>query len=176
MSFTISPNLEVDAFAAARRPTPAPQASGRPDVVAELVAKLQAQAAAEIALASATEKTAAASLLAKAAAEAETKIGEERARLLEQERSLREQLADAQREAASGQSAGGERALKINAEIAGLEKMLAELQKDAPQIKSLYARNRRRRVRRKSLEGSRGVHHQDERRGCRGARYGRRIR
>ena len=115
------------------------RASGRPDVVAELVTKLQAQAAAEIALASATEKTAAASLLAKAAAEAETKIGEERARLLEQERSLREQLADAQREAASGQSAGGERALKINAEIAGVQKMLAELQKDAPQIKSLYA-------------------------------------
>ena len=34
-----------------------PGASGRPDVVAELIAKLQAQAAAEIALASATEKS-----------------------------------------------------------------------------------------------------------------------
>jgi hypothetical protein len=116
-----------------------PQASGRADVVAELMTKLQAQAAAEIALGAATEKSAAASVLAKAAAEAETKIGEERARLLEQEKSLREQLADAQRESASGQTAGGERAVKLNAEIAGLQKMLAELQKDAPQIKSLYA-------------------------------------
>jgi hypothetical protein len=116
-----------------------PQASGRADVISELISKLQAQAAAETALAAATEKSVAASVMAKAAAEAETKIGEERAMLMEQESSLRGQLADAQREAASGQSSGGERVPRINAEIAGIQKMLAELQKDAPQIKALYA-------------------------------------
>ena len=52
--------------------------------------------------------------------------------LLEQERLLRAQLADAQREAASRQTAGGERAVKFNAQIAGLQKMLAELRKKKP--------------------------------------------
>lgn len=117
----------------------APSASGRPDVVAELVGKLQAQAAAELALASATDKSTAATLLAKAAGEAEEKISETRTRLTEQATALQGQLADARKEAAAGETGGGERALKIQAEISGLQKMLAELQKDAPQIKSLYA-------------------------------------
>jgi hypothetical protein len=117
----------------------APTASGRLDVVAEMVQKLQAQAAAELALAAATEKSTTAILLAKAAGEAETRIAETRSRLLEQEKSLRAQLADANSSAAAGESSGGERAVKIQAEIGGIRKMLAELEKDAPQIKSLFA-------------------------------------
>jgi hypothetical protein len=125
----------------------APGASGRPDVVSEMVSKLQAQAAAELELAAATEKSIAASTLAKAAAEAETKIAETRAHLLEQEKDLRAQLADAQRDEAAGvgsasvTGAGGPgvRAEKLKGEIAGVQRMLAELQKDTPQIKQLYA-------------------------------------
>jgi hypothetical protein len=113
--------------------------SGRLDVVSELIGKLQAQAAAELALASATEKSAAASVLAKAAAEAEVQIGELRARLLAQEKALRAEMGNAQREGAAGQSAGGERAVRLQGEIAGVQATLAELQKDAPQIKALHA-------------------------------------
>jgi hypothetical protein len=116
-----------------------PSASGRPDVVAELIAKLEAQAAAELALASATEKSVAASLLAKAAAEAEVRIGETRARLIEQEKSLQEQLADARNQADAGQTGAGVRALRLQAEVDGLHRMIAELEKSAPQIKALYA-------------------------------------
>ena len=122
------------------RPAPSgPMASGRPDVVAELIARLQSQAAAEIALASATERSTAASLLGKAAVEAETKIAETRSHLLEQEKSLREQLADARKQSDAGEKGGGERALKLQAEIAGLQRMLAELNNAVPRIKSAYA-------------------------------------
>lgn len=125
----------------------APGASGRPDVVAEMVAKLQAEAAAELELAAATEKSIAASTLAKAAAEAETKIAETRTRLLEEEKNLRAQLADARRDEAAGVGSAsttgvggpGVRAEKLKGEIAGVQAMLAELTKDTPQIKSLYA-------------------------------------
>ena len=125
-----------------------PTGSGRADVVAELVEKLQAQAAAELALAAATEKSAAAGVLAKAAAEADVRIAETRTHLLAQEKALRSQLADAKADAAAGTSAesgveggatGGTHAARIQAEIAGIQKMLAELDKDAPKIKSLYA-------------------------------------
>jgi hypothetical protein len=124
------------------KPPPKPEAStgsGRPDVVSELIGKLQAQAAAELALASATEKSAAASVLAKAAAEAETQIAELRVRLLAQEKALRAEMGNAQKEGAAGQSAGGERAVRLQGEIAGVQATLAELQKDAPQIKALHA-------------------------------------
>jgi hypothetical protein len=107
-----------------------PGAGGRPDVVAELVAKLQAQAAAELDLASATEKSTSATILAKAAAEAETKTAEMRAHLLEHEKELREKLAS---------EPDSKHAPTLQAEIADVQKMLAELEKYAPQIRALYA-------------------------------------
>jgi hypothetical protein len=124
----------------------APGASG-PDVVSEMVAKLQAQAKAELDLAAATEKSIAASTLAKAAAEAEIKIADTRAALLKQEKTLRAQLADAQRDEAAGVGSAsttgiggpGVRAEKLRAEIAGVQAQLALLAKDTPQIKSLFA-------------------------------------
>jgi Lambda phage tail tape-measure protein (Tape_meas_lam_C) len=116
---------------------PAPTASREPDVVAKLIESLKGKAEAELVAAAATEKGAAASVLAKAAIEAETKIAETRASLLEKETSLREQLKDAER--GVGGAAAGEHALEFRAQIAGIEKLLAELEESAPQIRSLYA-------------------------------------
>jgi hypothetical protein len=103
---------------------------GRPDIVAELIAKLQTQAAAELSLAAATEKSAAATLLAKAAAEAEIKIGETRAHLLEREKELRERLAS---------EPDSKHAPTIQAEIDDVKKMVEALDKAAPQMKASYA-------------------------------------
>ena len=116
---------------------PAPTASREIDVVAKLIETLTAKSAAELAAAAATEKGVAASALAKAAIEAETKIAETRASLLEKEKMLRDQLADARR--GVGGAAAGEHALNFQAQIDGIEKLLAELDSAAPQIKTLYA-------------------------------------
>ena len=116
---------------------PAPEASHQTDIVAELVEKLQGQAAAELALAAATEKSASASALAKAAAEAEMKIAETRAQLLAKEKNLREQLSDA-KAGVGGGKVSGVQTLRLQAEISVVQKLLAELEKDTPLIKTLY--------------------------------------
>lgn len=128
-------------------PAPAPTASREPDVIAKMVEMLKAKAAAELEAAAATEKGTAAALLSKAAMEAETKIAEQRASLLEREKVLRGELADAKAQEAAGvgsasaTGAGGPgvRALQLEAQISGIQKMRAELEKAAPLIRQLYA-------------------------------------
>lgn len=128
-------------------PAPAPTASREPDIIAKMVETLKAQAAAELAAAAATEKGTAAALLSKAAVEAETKIAEQRASLLEREKTLRGELADARAQEAAGvgsaNAAGaggpGVRALQLEAQISGIQKMRAELEKSAPQIREFLA-------------------------------------
>ena len=134
-------------YGGSTKQAPAPTASHQPDVVSELVSKLQAEAAAQIALASATETSTSARLMNEAAAKAEEKISETRASLMAREKELQEQLNDAKAQAAagvgsasaSGTGGPGVQAAKIEAEIAGVRKLLGELQTDTPRIKSLYA-------------------------------------
>ena len=125
-------------------------AGGRLDVVAQLIEQLQAQATAELSLASAIDKSTSASALAKAAAEADVKIAETRAKLLAQEKQLRDQLSNTQSQASAGAAVKGTepavpgaagaaaRAPRIQAQIEGVQKLLAELDKDTPLIKTLY--------------------------------------
>ena len=102
------------------------------DDVADLVAKLAAQASAELSLAGAIQQSIAAMTLAKAAGEADVKIAETRTTLLDREKTLREQLAAAQK------GAHPEEAGKYTAEIAAVEGYLAELDQAAPQIRERY--------------------------------------
>jgi hypothetical protein len=102
------------------------------DVVADLVTKLAAQASAELSLAGAIQQSVAAMTLAKAAGEADVKIAETRTQLLDREKTLREQLAGAQK------GAHPEEAGKFTAEIAAVEVYLAELDQAAPQIRERY--------------------------------------
>ena len=137
----------LKSYGGSTKQAPAPTASHQPDVVAELVAKLQAEATAQLELAAATEKSTSARLLNEAAAKAQEKISETRASLMAREKELQEELNDAKAQAAAGVGSGsatgtggpGVQAAKIEAEIAGVRKLLAELQKDAPEIKTLYA-------------------------------------
>lgn len=102
------------------------------DTVTALVEKLKAQAAAELDLAGAIGLSAAAELAQKAAGEASAKIVETKTELLNKERTLREQLANAQ---ANQQ---GTEAARIQAEIAGVHKLLDELQANTPLIQKAY--------------------------------------
>lgn len=102
------------------------------DTVSELVEKLKAQTAAELNLAGAIGLSAAAELAQKAAGEASAKIAETKTELLDRERGLREQLANAQT------NQQGTEAARIQAEIAGVQKLLAELGKNVPLIQTLY--------------------------------------
>jgi len=105
------------------------------DIVGEAIGKLQAEAAAQLALAGAIDRTTAAMLFQKAAAEAEKKVSDLRVGLLAQEKSLQEQLANAR----ANPTTGGEEAAKIDARIAGVHKELAALDAAVPQFTRLYA-------------------------------------
>lgn len=102
------------------------------DDVADLVAKLAAQASAEISLAGAIQQSVAAMTLAKAAGEADVKIAETRTALLDREKTLREQLAAAQH------GAHPEEAGRFTEEIAAVDGYLKELDRDAPLIRERY--------------------------------------
>ena len=102
------------------------------DAVADLVAKLAEQSAAELTLASSIQQTVAAMTLAKAAGEADVKIAEERTQLLDQEKTLRAELANAQAEERPGDVA------KYQQEIAVVKGYIAELDRDAPLIRQRY--------------------------------------
>jgi hypothetical protein len=103
------------------------------DTVADLIAQLSKQAAGELALASATDKSRAASLLAKAAVDAENKISETRIQLMDREKMVRSELANAIAEQHPGD------VKSYGEELAQIHKFLAELEKDTPRIKALYA-------------------------------------
>jgi lambda family phage tail tape measure protein len=106
------------------------------DIVGEAIGKLQAEAAAQLALASATDRSTASMLFQKAAAEAAQKVSDLRVNLLAQEKTLEEQLANAR---ANPTTAGGEEAAKVEARIAGVRKELAALDAAAPQFTKLYS-------------------------------------
>jgi hypothetical protein len=114
------------------------------DIVAELIGKLQAQAAAEIALASATDKSTSAMLLAKSAAEARQKIDETRVHLQEREKALLREISDARQEANDKDSeqaglGGAQHVARVQAELRGVRQMLAELEAKTPLINQLFA-------------------------------------
>ena len=111
------------------------------DDVAEMIAKLQSRATAELGVAAAIEKTTSAMLLAKAAAEAAEKIDETRIRLKEREKALLKELAEARGEGENEQAGTGsaQHAAKLQPELAAVRSQLAELEKAAPRIKQLYA-------------------------------------
>jgi lambda family phage tail tape measure protein len=99
------------------------------DVVGEDLAKLQAQATAELSLAGAMDRTTAAMMFQKAAAEAAQKVQDVRNGLLTEQKSLQEQLS----------TSTGEESARISARIAGVRKELAALDAAAPQFTKLYA-------------------------------------
>jgi hypothetical protein len=107
------------------------------DVVGEAIGKLQAEAAAQLALAGAIDHSTAAMLFQKAASEAEQKVADLRVGLLEQEKTLEEQLTSTR--AHPSTAAPGEEA-KINARIAGIHKELDALDAAAPLFTALYAK------------------------------------
>lgn len=144
-SLTFHPNFTIaGGFAAgedflkrSKRPGGIPLPTGTlgetgKDTVNDLVSKLSAQTSAELALAAATGLSAAALVAQKAAGEADAKIADTRTELLDRERSLKEQLGNAK---ANQQ---GPEQVRIEAEIAGVQKLRKELDRDVPVIKNLY--------------------------------------
>jgi Lambda phage tail tape-measure protein (Tape_meas_lam_C) len=111
-------------------------AMGEKDIVGEAIGKLQAEAAAQLALAGAIDRSTAAMLFQKAAGEAEKKVSDLRVGLLAQEKTLREELANAR---ANPTAAEGDESAKIEARIAGVHKELAALDAAAPLFTKLYA-------------------------------------
>ncbi|MGO9641163.1 MAG: hypothetical protein ACLP1Y_07665 [Candidatus Acidiferrales bacterium] len=102
------------------------------DVIAQLITKLQAETAAQLGLANATSLSVAAMAMQKAAGEADTRIAETRTELLDRERSLQEQLANAKANQQAPEAA------RIESEIAGVKKLVSELSTDTPLIRNLY--------------------------------------
>ena len=109
---------------------------GEKDIVGEAVGKLQAEAAAQLGLAGATDRSTAAMLFQKAAGEAEQKVSDLRVGLLSREKTLEDELANAR---ANSSAAGAGEAAKIEARIAGVHKELASLDAAVPQFTRLYA-------------------------------------
>ena len=102
--------------------------AGEKDIVAEMVEKLQAQAAAEMQLAGATNLSTAAMLLQKSAGEADRAVADKRTELLAREKQLQEQLAGARANAATN-TAAGEEAARLEKQIGDVRRMLGELEK-----------------------------------------------
>jgi hypothetical protein len=111
-----------------------PVAATQKDSVADMIAKLGAEAAAQDSLASATDRSTAAMILQKAAAEATEKISEERTRLLDEETRLEEQLKNATSEGRAPEAAG------LKKQIAAVKGYLQELETDTPLIESLFTK------------------------------------
>jgi hypothetical protein len=116
---TIAPPASLGAFAK--------------DTVFDEIGKLQAQASAELALAGATDRSTSSMLFAKAAGEAEQKVAEMRTSLLTEQKSLVEELGNAQRD---GQ---GEEAVRLQARVAGIQHELAALSAAKPQFLAFYS-------------------------------------
>lgn len=100
------------------------------DTIAEMVAKLTAEAAAQASLASATDRATASMVLQKAAAESFQKIADTRAELEKKLAGLGDEQAKAK---------GTPEAPRIQAQIQRIKDLLAELVLDTPQIQALYA-------------------------------------